>query len=462
MAAEIRTGASAAEPRLNGRSLIDGKLAAIQRLTVHAVRRLGWGVADQGISSLTNYAVSLYVVHSLGAVQFGAFSLAYLTYGFVLNGSRGLCTDPMMIRYSGVSAASWRNAAGKSTGTAVAYGVATGTLILLAVATRLLSGSIGGAFLALGLTLPFLMLQDCWRYAFFTAGRGFQAFLNDSVWAVTLIPALILLKVLHHADVFWFTFAWGGTAGIAAIAGVFQARLLPRPTQAWDWLARQGDLGFRYFVQGLLGNVAFQVRGIATGAMIGLAVVGYVQASVTLMGPMTILFLGMALVTIPEAGRVLRNSPAKLPQFAVLVSGGLTIAALGWGALLLIAVPRGLGAHLLGPIWPNAYTLIVPQLTFVLAQAVATGSSTGINAMGAARRSLWVSIVQTVLSCAFTLAGAYIAGGAGTIYGMALASWIGTGLSWWQFKKALQDSGILSKSGGNQLSRPFGRRRKMS
>ena len=62
---------------------------AIQRLITHAFRRLGWGVADQAVSSLTNFAVSIYVVHSLGATQFGAFSLAYVTYGFALNASGG-------------------------------------------------------------------------------------------------------------------------------------------------------------------------------------------------------------------------------------------------------------------------------------------------------------------------------------------------------------------------------------
>ena len=46
-----------------------------------AARRLGWGVADQGMSSLTNFRLSIYVARTLGAVQFGAFSLAYVTFG---------------------------------------------------------------------------------------------------------------------------------------------------------------------------------------------------------------------------------------------------------------------------------------------------------------------------------------------------------------------------------------------
>ena len=62
-----------------------------------AARRLGWGVADQAVSSITNFAVNIYIARGLGAVQYGAFGLAYVTYGFALNASRGLATDPLLV-----------------------------------------------------------------------------------------------------------------------------------------------------------------------------------------------------------------------------------------------------------------------------------------------------------------------------------------------------------------------------
>ena len=79
-----------------------------------------------------------------------------------------------------------------------------------------------------GLTLPGLMLQDSWRYSFFALGRGGHAFLNDTIWAVTLLPALVFLRATGHADVFWFIFAWGATAAIGAAVGPLQARVLPK------------------------------------------------------------------------------------------------------------------------------------------------------------------------------------------------------------------------------------------
>lgn len=438
MAAEVRNDAPLAPVAPVTGTATAGSQLAIQRLVTHAFRRLGWGVADQAVSSLTNFAVSIYVVHSLGATQFGAFSLAYVTYGFVLNASRGLSTDPLMVRFSGASVRAWRRGVADCTGTSLAVGLAMGIGALLAAI--LLGGTAGAAFLALGLTLPALMLQDSWRFAFFVAARGGQAFLNDCIWGLTLIPALLVLRVTGHADVFWLTFAWGATAGIAAVAGVLQAGIIPRPGYAWDWLTRHRDLGTRYMIEGTLSSAVTQVRGYGTALILGLAAVGYVQASVTLMGPMTILFMGMALVTLPEAGRILRRSPRNFPTFCCLVSGGLGLAGLGWGVVLLIAVPRGLGHAIIGQIWRPTYPLVLPQTIYIVAAGIAAGAGTGLHALGAARRSLRVAIIGSAISSAFALGGAVAYGTSGTIYGLAVGTWIWAIVSWAEFRKAWQDA----------------------
>ena len=66
--------------------------------------RMSWGLVDQAISSLTNFAVGIVVAHNFELEEFGAFTLAWFTYGLVLNISRGLATDPLVVRFSGVPA----------------------------------------------------------------------------------------------------------------------------------------------------------------------------------------------------------------------------------------------------------------------------------------------------------------------------------------------------------------------
>ena len=449
MAAEPAAKAGTVGPRVKR-----SRRAVFQRLRSHVVRRMGWGVADQAVSSLTNFAVSIYVVRTLGAVQFGAFSLAYVTYGFALNASRGLGTDPLMVRFSGTDLLTWRRVVAGCTGTAAVAGLAIGACVIVAAAV--LNGPAAAAFLALGLTLPGLLLQDSWRYSFFALGRGSQAFLNDMVWAVTLLPALLLLRRTGHADVFWFVFAWGATASVGAAVGPWQAGVVPRLAGAWEWVSRHRDLGPRYMAEGLSNSVSGQLTTYGIGIILGLAVVGYVQAANTLMGPVGILFLGMSLIALPEAARVLRRSPRHLPLLCMLVSGGLTAVVLVWGAVLLVAVPRGLGPWLLGPVWRSTYPLLWPQILYYVGLAFAFGMGTGLHALGAARRSLRAVVISSVMSLVCSLVGAVADGAFGTVTGMAAAQWIVAPVFWWQFRAAMEESGRVPAANWIRSSRKNG------
>jgi hypothetical protein len=70
--------------------------------------RFGWGLGDQAMSSLSNAAMSFYVARTLSPAEFGAFSIAYVTYSFALNASRGLATEPLLVRFSHTNAPAWR------------------------------------------------------------------------------------------------------------------------------------------------------------------------------------------------------------------------------------------------------------------------------------------------------------------------------------------------------------------
>jgi len=409
------------------------------------------------VSSLTNFAVSIYLVHSLGAAQFGAFGLVYVTYGFALNVSRGLSTDPLMVRFSGTDVTRWRRAVAMCTGTATVVGLIAGACALVAAA--ILGGTPGAAFRALGLMLPVLMLQDSWRYSFFALGRGSQAFLNDTVWAVTLLPTLVMLRKTGHADVFWFVFAWGATAGVAAAVGPLQARVVPKLSEAGSWLSQHRDLGWRYMAEGTSSSIAGQLRGYGMGFLLGLAAVGYVQAAATLLGPMTILFLAMSLVTIPEAARVLRRAPTRLPLFCMLVSGGLAALGLAWAIVLLVALPRGLGGWLLGPIWRPTYPLVVPTMLGVIGQGAGAGAFAGLHALGASRRSLNAVVLGAAAFVGFSLIGAVAGGAVGAIWGTAVAVWISTMMLWWQLRSALPETGNINVGGRFWSVREAGRHR---
>jgi O-antigen/teichoic acid export membrane protein len=406
------------------------------------------------MSSLTNAAVSIYAARSLAAAQFGAFSLAYVTYAFALNASRGLATDPLMVRFSGTDVPTWRRAVAECTGTAVAVGLVGGAVVL--GVAGLFSGTARLAFFALGLSLPGLMLQDSWRYSFFALGRGSGAFINDLIWALAMVAGLLILRVTHHQHVFWFVFVWGAAATVAALAGPLQARVIPRLTATWSWIRTHRDLGPRYLAENTANSAASQLRLYGVGILLGLAAAGYVQASLTLMGPFMVIFMGFSLVTVPEAARILRRSPQHLRLFCLLVGGGLALAALAWGAALLVALPRGLGQWLLGPIWRPAYPLVLPVAVGLAGACVIAGATAGLRGLGASRRSLRSQVTASVLFVIFGLAGAAVGGVTGTVEATTLAIWLGAVVWWWQLHVAMRESGLLP-AGGRFWRRRAGR-----
>ena len=408
------------------------------RLMRRAASRITWGVADQAMSSLTNFFLSIFVARSLGAAQFGAFSLAYVTYGFTINASRGLSIEPLLIRFSATNPLTWRRATARCTGTALLVGLITGACAFAAGA--LVGGTTGLAFVALGLTLPGLMLQDAWRYSFFALGRGRHAFINDTIWAVLLLPSLALLKMSGHADVFWLVFAWGAAAAVAAAFAPLQAHVVPSLAGATEWLYRHRDLGPRYLAANTAGNSGDTLRSYAVTSILGLAAVGYMQAANVLLGPFKIILFGIGLIAMPEGARILRRSPRQLPLFCAAASTGLTLLALAWGAVLLIALPRGLGQLMLGSLWRPAYPLVLPATLSVMSLCASTGAAVGLNVMGAASRSLRTAILSSALVVACAVGGAVIGGTLGTMWFAAAASWVGVLVGWQQLRHALQES----------------------
>ncbi|MGW6013673.1 hypothetical protein [Streptomyces sp. NPDC055210] len=398
------------------------------------VGRLSWGLADQAASSMTNFAVGIYVARSLGLTAFGVFSLAWLTYGVVLNVARGLATDPLVVRFSGVPEASWRSAAARSSGAALGVGAALGAVCLLVGLG--LGGRVGPAFLSLGVVLPALLLQDAWRFAFFAAGAGRKAFVNDLVWGVALVPAMVIAARVDTVAA--FVLAWGASAAVAAGYGCLQSGIRPRLTRAGGWLREQRDLGYRYLVENVSLSGASQLRAYGLGVIVGVGAVGAVRGAELLLGPFLALLMGLSLVTVAEAARVLRRAPHRLAKFCLLLGGGQAAAALLWGAALLL-MPDRAGEFVLGDVWNSASQLIVPATLGVAGAGLGSGAAAGLRALAAARRSLRCQLFASACYVGGGLGGAALAGTVGSAWGVAAATVCASAVWWLQLRSALRE-----------------------
>lgn len=400
--------------------------------------RISWGLGDQAVSSLTNFAVGAFVARTLGATAFGIFSLVWVTYGVIVNISRGLASDPLLVRFSGEPDSAQRAAVGRMTGTAAVIGLVVGIACVLIGAIA--GGPLGAAFVALGIVAPALLLQDAWRFAFFAAGQGRKAFANDLLWGAALIPSM-LFTARFEAGVSAYVLAWGLPAALAAAVGCLQARLLPRPASVRSWLRDHRDLGPRYLAENVCTGGGSQLRMYGVGAVAGLAAVGTIRGGELLVGPFLAVLMGLSLVAVPEAARVLRRSARRLPLFCAVLGGGQAAAALLWGLMLLFVVPDAAGRFVLGSLWEPSFALIVPITMSVMNASLAMGAAAGLRALGAARRSLRAQLVNSTAYVIGGIAGATVAGAYGSAWGVAVATLLGAGATWLQFRAGLADAG---------------------
>jgi O-antigen/teichoic acid export membrane protein len=397
------------------------------------VGRLSWGLMDQAVSSLISLVVGMLVARSLGVTAFGIFSLAWVTYGVILNVSRGLATDPLVVRFSSMPVEQWRDAVARSAGTALCVGAAAGAISMLVGAG--IGGPLGTAFVALGVILPALLLQDSWRFAFFAAGQGRKAWTNDLVWAAALVPAMILAA--HRPNVVGFLLAWGLSCAVAAGYGCVRTGIVPRLVGVRGWLRQQRDLGPRYLIENVSLSGASQLRMYGLGAIAGLADVGAVRGVELLLGPFFAVLMGLSLVTVAEAARVLRRSPHRLRPFCLLLGVGQAAAALAWGLALMLL--DGPGLFVLGPVWQSASVLILPATIEAMGAGLSTGAAAGLRALGAARRSLRSQLLTSAAFVTGGLVGAALGGALGSVWGVASAIAFGSAVWWTQLHAGLRD-----------------------
>ena len=411
---------------------------------LQAAGQLGWGLGDQALSSLTNFTLSLLVARTVGVDELGIFSLVFATYLLVLGVSRSLNSDPLGVRYSDAAPPAWREATAQAGGGAVGLGVAAGAAC--AIAGAVAGGLLGRALLVLGLTLPGLLLQDVWRFAFVARGRSVHAFLNDLVWAVALAALLLVVLATGRTSVIAFELAWSGAACVAALAGVAQARLGPWPLNPLGWWRRHRDLNVRYLGEFATIGAVSQLNSYGVSAVAGIAAVGALRAGEILIGPVYVLFMGGNMVAVAEGARIGRRAPARLARLGLLVSAGMGLAAFLWGAVVVL-LPDAIGTRVMGSTWDAAASVVVPYALVTIGLTASAGPQTGLRALAAARRGLRARLLAAPLMLAGAVGGAAVGGAVGAAWGMAGGYWTAAVVWWWQFRLALREAAPQEPAG---------------
>ena len=407
--------------------------------------RLGWGVGDQAVSSLTNFLMGVAVARHVSTRELGAFFIVFSTYLIVLALARPVTTQPLLIRYSTAQEHEWREASRAATGTAAVIGVISGGAVVL-VGWLIVRGPLGASLIALGLALPGLVVQETWRGVFFAGSRGQHALLNDLIWGLTLLGLLSVMFAAGMTSTPAIVGAWGASATIAAVAGIIQARFVPSPRLARSWYTRGSDLSLP-----LLGDSAIRIGANAlswylVGVIAGLAAVGALKGTQLLLGPTNVIVMGVGLAALPESARNLAQSTTSLRHTMVVIASVSAASVLAWGAVLFF-LPEGVGKQLLGASWEDARSLLGPTIIAFTFSAIEIGARSGLLALADSRRVLMTGAMEAVILLSAVSVGAAWDGARGAAAAFAVGTGAGCTLWWYQALKALRRHRPTESSG---------------
>ena len=392
-----------------------------------ATRRAGWGVADQALSSLTNFGLAVVLARGLTAEGFGAASITFAVYVLVLNVSRSLTSEPLTVRHSRQDRTEWAGPAAAALGAELVIGLITAAGLL--VVALWVGGPSGGALAALAITMPGLLLQDGWRFAFFATGRPRAAFMNDLLWLVFMILTLAVALAGGSPEPWPYVLAWGLAGAMAGIAGIAQARLLPAPRRTVAWFRTNRDLATRYAAESIVLAGSSQLRLVIVGVVGGLAMAGALRAGQVIMNALNPLSYGLQLTAVPEAVAIARRDRGRLTRYVARLAIGLGAVSLLWGVAVWL-IPSGLGQALFGATWDEAHSTIPGQTIVVVASGLSAGAIVGLRALAAAGYSLRARILSSIIGLVAATLGAMTGDVALCAIAIGVAIAIGT-IIWW-------------------------------
>lgn len=409
--------------------MISARLSAVRGRGLRELAgRAGWNLADQVVSSATNLVLAVLAARALSVDGFGAFSVAFTIYAFLVAGGRSMIGRPLAVRYAAASREHFRTAAQAATGASVVLGILAG--LVVAVVGVSLGGDVGTSLLCIGVLMPGLLLQDMWRMVFVTEGRPRAAFINDSLWGLVQIALVAGFIAADRQSAVTLLGAWGGAALLVALFGAVQFRGRPLLLASTRWVHDQRDLMKYYFASFITIMGANQLTLLLIAGLGTPADVGALRAAQVVLGPLNILGYALTAFAIPEIARR-QMAGRRAIQAAAALSGLLVLANLTWGVALL-ALPDAVGAALLGDTWDSAQAVLPASLVGLVAIAFGFGANVLMSALGFAKETFRINWMLAPGLLIFGIAGLELGGAPGAALGLSLAQVVVAPAMWWR------------------------------
>jgi hypothetical protein len=385
----------------------------------------------------------VFVARSVGPDELGSFGVGFVVYLLVVGVARGLVAQPLIIR-----AGARRDRSEQRAEAAQAMGAALLVGGVAAIGVMACGWGVGGAtgavLVVIGLCLPGLVAQDTWRFVFLTLATPRQAVADDLAWLVVEVVLMGGALLIWPTSVVLLAATWGGAGVIAALYGLRQSGIVPDLGHSVTYVVRHLDVGGRLAVEHLFQNGSLLLATLVLGLVTGPAGLGALVGAQALFGPFLVLITGLQAAVVPERSRLLAPGSARVMPLLRTTSGGLAVAAVCWG-LVLVGMPDGWGSAVLGETGPAALWLVPATMVVVAGHGMASGALTGLRIVGDVRSGLRARVLAGSVAFAAGVIGGLVAGIKGGAWGLALGPWI-TAIVAWQLLAASPRAAALRRS----------------
>jgi O-antigen/teichoic acid export membrane protein len=416
-------GAPEAKTGSPGTGMTSGRATPLGRS-----RRAILTTVDQGMFSVSNFAVGVAIAHISGIVGLGSYSLAYAVYLVFLALHRALITDPMAIENDMRHTEAPRHlAAGLASEltlgivAAVLIGLLGGVLILCDQHT------FGICILALAPWLPVLLAQDYWRWIGFMQARPGKALTNDIVFDCVQAVVFIGLVVAGIRSPVVAIGAWGVGAAAGAVFGLRQFSVGITLRGGWTKLRRHWPISRWLSANGVIAWGSSQSYAVLVAAILGPVGVGGLRAAQTLViGVALVLLQSGSSLGLPEASRGLaergwaglRNVTRFITTAAVVAVGLVAVVVAFEGAAIL--------RFFYGPGFGRYATAATLTALGTVLSALALGSILTLKATRQSRVLFVLGTVQMTVTAIAIAALASIWGVTGAALGIGIGSALST------------------------------------
>jgi len=305
------------------------------------LKRMGWAMVDQGLSSASNVVFLIAIARLCSIEEFGELSLAYAILVFGLGVLRGTLGTLVSVE-------------GSSSGR-------IGELPLIALVWALLMVGIGAAssllvdprhsFFALLISVVVIYPQDILRYFYIANLRPVRAVFSDGIWLTASLSLLLTSVLVPTLSPLVAIGIWAGGALLALLSFIPSARGVRPAHPKWVGLLRTEARVL--LLHALLVQSAPLMVATAMAAFMDVRDLAALRGGSTLIGPVSLLMSAVPLVVVPE---LVRASGKRRSRLAQIQSLAMMLLVTLWGVGISLLPPE-IGVEIIGETWQGTISV---------------------------------------------------------------------------------------------------------